>query len=308
MQDILVILLCIGIGMVVGWRRRRDLPLLRLAGRVSLYAVYALLFILGNNLGSDAALLAQLPVLGGKALVIALCCTGGSVISLIPARRFFPEPRAERPTAAGSSDPSPLWGSLRILCCFALGALLGFLHWTPAWMNDSELATWALYFLVFAVGIGLGADFRAFGVIRDMQARILAVPLLIIAGTAAGALLAFALLPGASLKDTVSCGAGFGYYSLSSILIEQSGDSALASVALLSNILREMMGILAAPLLARHLGRLTPVGAAGATAMDTGLPVIARFCGERAAVIAVFSGMTLTLLVPFLVAAALRFL
>jgi uncharacterized membrane protein YbjE (DUF340 family) len=80
----------------------------------------------------------------------------------------------------------------------------------------------------------------------------------------------------------------------------------LASTALLSNILREIMAILGAPLLARHCGGLSTVGAAGATAMDTTLPVIARFSGEHAAVIAVFSGMTLTMLVPFLVTAALQ--
>jgi uncharacterized membrane protein YbjE (DUF340 family) len=308
MQDVIIILLCIGIGMALGCWQRRNTSLLHTADRASMCMVYGLLFILGNKLGVDDSLLAQLPALGGKALVISLCCTAGSVLCLIPAGRFFPQSADAAPSAQRASTPSPLWGSARILGCFLVGALLGYLAWTPRWLGDSDLATFAVFCLVFVVGIGLGADIKAFGVVRDMNVRILAVPLLIALGTAAGAALALAFLPGATLRDTLSCGAGFGYYSLSSILIEQSGDSTLASVALLSNILREIMGILSAPLLARFAGKLTPVGASGATAMDTGLPVIARFCGDRMVVVAVFSGMTLTLLVPVLVTAALRLL
>lgn len=305
MQDILIILLCISFGMLFGYSQRRNIPLLRIADKASLYAVYGLLFILGLGLGADAELVAQLPVLGGRALAISLCCTAMSVVCLIPVQSFFPT--GQKSAAAGSGNsPSPFMGSVRILCFFFLGVVLGYLSITPAWMNDSSLATYALFFLVFTVGIGLGADIRAFGIIRDMHVKILAVPLLIVLGTALGAVLASFVLPGVSVRDALCVGAGFGYYSLSSILIENAGNSALASVALLSNILREVTAILAAPLVARFCGRLTTVGAAGATAMDTGLPVIARFSGERVAVIAVFSGMSLTLLVPFLVTAALK--
>ena len=173
-------------------------------------------------------------------------------------------------------------------------------------MNDSAFATYALYLLVFAVGVGLGADLRAFRIVRDLHVKILAVPALIIAGSALGALAASLMLPDFGARDSLCVGLGLGYYSLSSILIENAGNSSLASVALLANILREVMAILAAPLLARYCGGITTVAASGATAMDTTLPVIARFAGERCAVIAVFSGMTLTLLVPVLVTAALH--
>lgn len=306
MSDILIILFCLCIGMAFGYPARRKLALLRLADKASLYAVYALLFILGAGLGSDAELFAQLPVLGGRALVIALCCVAMSVLCLMPVRSFFPV--APRPDSgkAGEGSLSPFMGSIRILCFFSLGVALGYFSLIPAWLCDSTLATYALFFLVFSVGIGLGADFRAFGIVRDMRLKILAVPLLVVLGSGLGALAASLILPGLSAKDALCVGAGLGYYSLSSILIESAGNSALASVALLSNILREVTAILAAPLLARFCGRLTPVGAAGATAMDTGLPVIARFSGERVAVIAVFSGMSLTLLVPILVTAALN--
>ena len=304
MQDIIIILACISLGMLCGCLQRRNVALLRFADRASLYAVFGLLFILGVGLGSDGALLARLPVLGGRALAIAFCCTLASALAMAALSRFFSfsgMPKRHE-DAAG---PSPLSGSIRILCAFSLGIALAVFGLTPAWMSDSAFATYALYLLVFAVGIGLGADLRAFRIIRDLHVKILAVPVCIVLASGAGALVAATVLPGLSYRESLCVGMGLGYYSLSSILIENAGNSALASVALLANILREVMAILAAPVLARRLGRLSPVGAAGATAMDTTLPVIARFSGEHAAVIAVFSGMTLTLLVPFLVTALL---
>lgn len=305
MLDIFIILFCISLGMAAGYLLRKKIFLLRVADKASLFAVYALLFILGAGLGGDVALFSRLPALGGMAFVISVCCTAMSVLCLLPVRSLFPGASPAGPVASPAGALSPFMGSIRILCFFSLGVALGWLSIIPEWLQGGPLATYALFFLVFTVGIGLGADIRAFGIIRDMHVKILAVPLLVVLGSGLGALGASLVLPELSAKDALCVGAGLGYYSLSSILIENAGNSALASVALLSNILREVMAILAAPLLARFCGRLTPVAAAGATAMDTGLPVIARFSGERVAVIAVFSGMSLTLLVPILVTAAL---
>jgi uncharacterized membrane protein YbjE (DUF340 family) len=313
MQDIIIILACISLGMALGWLQRANRPLLKLADTSSLYAVYGLLFVLGVRLGSDAVLLETLPLLGTRALLIAVFCTAGSVMAIAPIGKRFTAPFAQPAGNAEriarterSGGPSPLWGSMRILTAFSLGVLLAVLEYTPVWMSDSTLAAYALYLLVFAVGIGLGANLRAFRILRDLHIKILAVPTLIVAGSGLGAAAASLALPGMALHDSLCVGAGLGYYSLSSILIENAGNSSLASTALLANILREVLAILAAPALARYCGRLSTVAAAGATAMDTTLPVIARFSGEGAAVIAVFSGMTLTLLVPFLVTAALQ--
>ena len=308
MQDIIIILACISLGMVLGFRQRANTALLQAADKASLYAVYGLLFILGVRLGSDAGLLEKLPLLGSRALCVAFFCTAGSVTAVALTGTWFPAVSrgggGER--GVNARGPSPLWGSVRILAAFSLGILLALFSLTPAWMSDSALATYALYLLVSAVGIGLGADLKAFRIVRDLHVRILAVPALIVAGTGAGALAAALILPGLGVHDALCVGAGFGYYSLSSILIEKAGNPALASTALLANILREVIAILAAPFLARYCGRLSTVAASGATAMDTTLPVIARFSGEHAAVIAVFSGMSLTLLVPFLVTALLQ--
>lgn len=306
MPDTLIIPFCIVLGMCCGVWQRGNKRMLRGADKVALFAIFGMLFMLGARLGADKPLLAQLPVLGGRALCIAILCTAGSVLAVRAVRRFFPAARALSPERRHTREPSPFMGSLRILACFALGIVLGLSPWTPSWMIGGGMISPLLYLLVFSVGISLGADLRAFRVVRDFSAGVLAVPLLIVAGTAAGAIAAAPLLPGIGVKDSLCVGFGLGYYSVSSVLIENAGNPALASVALLSNIAREVLAILAAPMLAKHFGGLAPVGAAGATAVDTTLPVIARVSGERYAVIAVFSGLVLTLLVPLLVTLALQ--
>jgi uncharacterized membrane protein YbjE (DUF340 family) len=54
-------------------------------------------------------------------------------------------------------------------------------------------------------------------------------------------------------------------------------------------------------------GKLGPVVAGGATAMDTTLPIITRSSGNEYGIIAVFSGVVLTVLVPFIVTFILTF-
>jgi uncharacterized membrane protein YbjE (DUF340 family) len=104
-----------------------------------------------------------------------------------------------------------------------------------------------------------------------------------------------------ALHEALAIGSGFGYYSLSSIMISRLSGETLGVVALLANIMREMTTLLLTPLLARY-GKLAPIAAGGATAMDTTLPIITRFSGSEYGVVGVFSGLVLSIIVPFLVA------
>ena len=120
-------------------------------------------------------------------------------------------------------------------------------------------------------------------------------------GTLLGAGVAAPLLRDCTLGDTLAVGAGFGYYSLSSIFIADLRGAELATVALLCNILREIFTLLAAPLVARWFGPLAAVSIGGATTFDTTLPIITRAAGRPYAVVSIFHGCVLDFSVPFLV-------
>ena len=75
----------------------------------------------------------------------------------------------------------------------------------------------------------------------------------------------------------------------------------MGTIALLSNIMREIITLLFAPLLVRCFGRLAPISAGGATTMDTTLPIITRFSGKDFVIVSIFHGFAVDVSVPFLV-------
>jgi uncharacterized membrane protein YbjE (DUF340 family) len=68
------------------------------------------------------------------------------------------------------------------------------------------------------------------------------------------------------------------------------------------NFLRELLTIVTVPF-AVKVDKLVPVAFGGATAMDTTLPVITRYCGDETLITAFSSGFTLSLAAPFTITA-----
>ena len=192
-------------------------------------------------------------------------------------------------------------GSLIILGFFTAGLAGGIFRIFPDWALNEDLTTYALFTLMFLVGISIGSDRGAFYILRKMKFKVMLVPLLVIVGSLAGTAVVAIFLPDLGTGEAMAVGAGFGYYSLSSIVISQISGQELGVIALLSNIMREITTLLAAPLLVKYFGRLAAIASGGATAMDTTLPVIVKFTGKEYGIIAVFSGIVLTAVVPVLV-------
>lgn len=192
-------------------------------------------------------------------------------------------------------------GSLIIFTVFITGVLCGISGLTPFNPADSRIGFYVLCALMFTVGLSIGHDPETLHKFRRLNPRLAFLPLLTIAGTIAGAVAAAPFLPGRSLTDCLAVGVGFGYYSLSSIFITEYKGAELGTVALLSNIIREITTLLCAPLLVRWFGNLAPISAGGATTMDTTLPVITRYAGKEFVVVSVFHGFVVDFSVPFLV-------
>ena len=192
-------------------------------------------------------------------------------------------------------------GSLIIVAFFIAGLLLARWGWIPLSLSEGDVSIWALYALMFLVGISIGSDTQALKAIRGQHWKILWVPVATWAGTLAGTALASLLLPSRSLADCLAVGSGFGYYSLSSIFITEYRGAELGTIALAANIIREIITLLGAPLLVCWFGKLAPICAGGATTMDTTLPVITRFSGKEFVVISIFHGFIVDFSVPFLV-------
>lgn len=192
-------------------------------------------------------------------------------------------------------------GSIIIVSFFIAGVLLGRFVDVPSLLTAEEPTLYALYTLMFLVGISIGSDKKALEALKHQNLKIVLVPLATIIGTLGGSALISLALSGKSLTDCLAVGAGFGYYSLSTIFITQYKGAELGTIALVSNILRELIALLAAPLLVRYFGKLAPISVGGATTADTTLPIITKFCGKEFVIISIVHGITVDLSVPFLV-------
>ncbi|MGL4851282.1 MAG: lysine exporter LysO family protein [Phocaeicola sp.] len=192
-------------------------------------------------------------------------------------------------------------GSLIIIGFFLIGCLCGYTDSIPFDVAQSGLSYYALCALMFCVGVSVGNNPQTIRNFRALNPRLMLLPLLTILGTLAGCAVVSIFLSHRSLTDCLAVGSGFGYYSLSSIFITEYRGVELGTIALLSNILREIITLLAAPLLVRWFGRLAPISAGGATTMDTTLPIITRTAGEEFVVVSLFHGFVVDFSVPFLV-------
>jgi uncharacterized membrane protein YbjE (DUF340 family) len=197
--------------------------------------------------------------------------------------------------------------SLLIVMCFLLGLAISFFQWVPHYFITNDVGTYVLYFLMFIVGIGIGGDKEALDSLRKINIKILLVPLTVVVGSLGAAALFAMFVKDISLRESMAVASGFGYYSLSSILINELHSETLGTIALVANVIREVLTLLFAPILVILFGKLAPVASAGATAMDTTLPIIIKVSGNEYGLIAMFSGVVLTIFVPFLVTLILTF-
>ena len=278
----IVLLLFAGIG--AGYLLRNWSFVARLERGVSL-TVWALLFVFGVTIGSNRELIVNFGRFGWQAAVIA--CLG----------------------VAGKEGA--MRDSLIVFVFFAVGVALGYADAVPTWLLDPDLPMIILSVMVVLVGLGLGAGDNLHYMLRTFNWRMLLLPLCTIVGTLLFSALGVLVLRGFSLTDCLAVGSGFGYYSLSSVLIADlksatlgvQGAAELATVALLANVVREMIALFGMPLFARWGGPLAPISVAGVTSMDVCLPSIARYSGSDLVPLAILHGIVLEVCVPILVGA-----
>ena len=200
-------------------------------------------------------------------------------------------------------------GSILIVGSFVAGCVVGRLGWLPNWWLGGSLSLVVLYALMFQVGIGIGSDSRLKEILRSITPRTILVPCATIVGTIISTfLISFAIVRW-STTEVMAVGCGFGYYSLSSILVSSLKEAhiglqaaaELGTITLIANVFRELMTLLLAPLMVRWFSPLGPICAGGATTIDVTLPVITRFSGRDWLFVSILHGVVVDFSVPFLV-------
>lgn len=199
--------------------------------------------------------------------------------------------------------------SLMIISAFVLGTFAALFGLLPEWIYSSGLDMWLLYALMLQVGISIGADSKLKETLRSLSPSVLLVPLATIVGTMVMCFGVSFLISRWSVSEVMAVGSGFGYYSLSSILVSSLKEATigvqaaaeLGTITLMANIFREMMTLIFAPFMVRWFSPLAPICSGGATTMDVTLPVITRYSGQEWVFVSIVHGVVVDFSVPILV-------
>lgn len=293
----------------------------RWQGRIVTWLIWLLLFLLGIEVGSNEMIVRSLPTLGVEALLLSSAATLGCCVLAWALWRVSKdhtvqenakkealatvteEVSSENKGLQGSSllrGLKVMKGSLIVVGFFVIGLLGGIEKMVPAWLLNGEVSFVALCGLLLFVGLGIGLNPEMKKEVRSLSPRMALLPVVTIIGSWLGALLIWTVLH-RTLSDCMAINSGFAYYSLSSIFITEYRGAELGTIALLANIIREMLTLLGAPLMARWFGPLAPISAGGATTMDTTLPILSQTVGQRYVALSIYHGFVVDFTVPFLV-------
>lgn len=272
------------------------------------FLVWLLLFFMGVNTGSIDGIAKQFGTIGLSALMLTLISILGTMAVALGASMIF---SSDGPALAIDIAPRKeqslfrrIWDVLKeplfLVSIVVLGVLLRLFTPLFGWYRSS-LVSYLLYAMLFCVGMGLvqkNISFR--GILSDKG--LLLLPLFTIVGSYLGTLLTPLVTP-FTIREGLGMVSGFGWYSLSGILISDLGYPILGSVSFLVNLLRESFSFFLIPLLGR-LGRryyYPAVCTAGATSMDVTLVLLTSHFGTKVIIGSIYHGVVMSLVAPLLI-------
>ena len=226
----------------------------------------------------------QHPDLGSKALLLALGAVAGSVLAVDAGVMLF-----RHSAEGGGRDSMHHRCRIGIMCRRFISS------------NCSPSSNQRRWFLATPLFVGLIRPHRKSGS-RDQASPRRSCPFLDNGWLYWRSLLINVLL-GPILWKQRRCPAT-GWYSPGVLILKPT--TCPWSFGFPCNVFREIIAIVLIPIVAARLGHLPAVAPGGATTMDVTLPIISKHTSAQVTLIAFYSGVTLTLLVPVILPLILR--
>lgn len=309
LTSLVIYVALVTVGAVIGSQFSKRGVALPWLGRLQFVSLMILIVTLGVKLGANDDVVFSLGRIGLDALVITAMSMLGSLVAVFLLRCFILKlDRYGRPQgSAASSDPREREagkadnGTTKWIVLAVIGGMLAGYFLLPDHMAGicGAVIDFGLYLLLFLVGMDIGKQGTMLADIKDAGFKVLLVPAAVIVGTFTFSALGGLLLP-TGVKNSVAASAGFGWYSLAPTLL-QSYSLTVSATAFLSNVMREIFSIIFVPVVARKIGYVECIALAGATAMDTLLPVVVGVTHERITIYSFVTGVILSLAVPVLI-------
>lgn len=290
LQNSFLIFLIASLGIKIGTND----DVMRNFGRLGIYAFIFTIVIMLGSIGA-VSLLKKIFITGKSAPVTS----ASPSVSLQEKPDYRKDPSGEDDKGTGVGIKKV---SLMIIGSLTFGIIIGFV-WNEYILEDliGNFIKFGLCALLFFVGFEFGVRGNFIESLKLAGPYAVIVPVGVILGTFAGSVVISFFMP-ISIRESLAIGSGFGWYSLAPSIMMDKGYVMAGTISFMHNIMRELIGILAIPLVAKKVGYAESVSLPGSSCMDVCLPIIEKSASSEAALYSFFTGGVLAILTPVLVA------
>ena len=286
------LLACLGLGFL--FAKRLPSWLEKLAFKILPYFTYVLLFAIAIEFSETIHTITAPWQILSSAMLIALSTSVGAFICCYILFKSL----GYQPSHGKVSMQLVTSSLINSYAFIALGAGYAFAEIVANFHINPHISTWNLL-LVFMFLIGLDLAYSPLD--RSwLNWKIFLVPLGCIVGSLIGAFIAAYFLPNINLKDLIMLSQGYGFYSMTGIVVTELKNAHLGSIALMNDLFREIFAIVFMYIIGWRYPR-SAISSAGATAMDVTLPMVKQACGNDFIPHAMVSGFILSVLAPIFV-------
>lgn len=273
----------------------RNHTYLKSLNKVLMILLYAILFLMGYSLGQLEDLATKLPIIALSALTFSVIIQSSNLIGLMIYDRYSPLP-VKVNNHCHLSRWKLLLDSSKLCSMVGIGFIIGYCSRGIINLPFGS-STYILVCLLFFVGIQLRNNGISLQQVlfnkRGITTGIIFSITSLIGGMFAALVLKLPITQGLAIAS------GFGWYSLSSVVINDAWGPIFGSIAFFNDLSREIFSLFCIPLLMANY-RSSAVGISGATALDCSLPIIQKAGGIEVVPLAISFGFVTNILPPIL--------
>lgn len=278
-------------------------------GTIGLQSVGITVFAIAGSM-SAVTLMRKILKLDRRGIPIGKSETSNEA-AIEPAIKPAIEPAAAETCADDAKNDGGAKTTLLILGFVAAGMLAGYFA-VPKLFADTAVfqeisGNWlvaGICILLGLVGFDLGLDGSVFKNLATVGVKVIFIPMAAIAGSMVfGAV--YSIVSPLGIRETVAISAGFGWYTLAPGIIAEAGFAVASAVSFMHNVIRETVGIVIIPLIAKKIGYLEATAVPGVAAMDICMPIVERCCRPETVVYSFCTGVLMSVAVPLFVQIAI---
>lgn len=293
-SELLIIILPLTIGSFLHFKNKRILKFMRSFLTIMIYVI---LFLMGITLSLLDNSRKNLILVLIYTIVFFSSIFATNIIALLFLDKLLPWKIVQYKTNKPLSRLKTIQNSLLLFSALILGFFLGLTKWAYLYYAK-YIVEITLMLLLLLVGCQLrNSGIRLRQILINL--RGMAIAFIVAISALLGGIVAATLLNLPS-KVGLAIAAGYGWYSLTSILLTDAYGPIIGSTAFFNDLLRELIAIILIPTIINQFAS-TALGICGSTSMDLLLPILQHSGGVSIVPTAITHGFILSILTPLLI-------